>query len=128
VKEGPKPLIGAPFLGLVVTSFITECDDVPWIHFVVIDYFPVGVSYRGPDLQTLILLGRVGSATTRRGILRRGFLTESDGSLMLSERLGLRGGSPAWRVTGLLTVLGATRMPFMSHDLQKEEATRVRPW
>jgi hypothetical protein len=115
--KGPKPLISDPFLGWAVTCFITERDDIPWIHFVVIDNFPIGVSYRGPDLQALILLERVGSATTRRGILGRGLLTESVGTSMLGERLGLSRGTPAGTGgTDCLMVLGAL---FMSHDLQK---------
>jgi hypothetical protein len=78
------------------------------------------VSSRGRDLQALELLGRVGSATTRRGILRRGLLTESARTSMLGEHLGLSGGTLARTGdTGRLTVLGVPSMSFMSHDLQK---------
>jgi hypothetical protein len=78
------------------------------------------VSYRGPDLEALILLRRFGSDTTGRGILGRGLLTESVGTPTLGERLGLSGGAPAGaRASGLLTVLGASLMLFMSHDLQE---------
>jgi hypothetical protein len=108
-----------------------KCDNVPQILFViihhfsvlfvVIHHFPVGVGYRGPDLQALELLQRVESATTRRGIFVRGLLTESAGMSTLGECLGLSGGTPAGaRASGLLTILGASLMPFMSHDLQKE--------
>jgi hypothetical protein len=57
LKECPEMLVGDPFLGRVVTHLLTECDDVPWIYFVVVDHFSVGVSYWRPYFQTLILVG-----------------------------------------------------------------------
>jgi hypothetical protein len=77
LKGGPGTLIGAPFLGRVVTWLLMERDDVPWIHSVVVDHFLVGVSYQGPYLQALILVGSRRSSTTRRGVLERGLLTKS---------------------------------------------------
>jgi hypothetical protein len=50
LEECPKTLISAPFLGRVLASFLTERDNVPWINLVVVDHFPVGVSYRGSHL------------------------------------------------------------------------------
>jgi hypothetical protein len=99
---------------------LTERDDVPWIHFIVVNHFLVGVSYRGPYLQTLILVGCRWSSTTRRGVLGRGLLTESVGPSMLGKRLGLSGGTLA-RTGGIgrLTVFGVPFMSFTSHDLQK---------
>jgi hypothetical protein len=47
LKESLGTLIGAPFHGRVITCLLIECDDVPWIHSVVVDHFLVGVSYRG---------------------------------------------------------------------------------
>jgi hypothetical protein len=88
LKESPETLIDAPFLGRVVTCLLMEHDDVPWNQFVVVDHFPVGVSYQGPYLQTLILVG-CRSGTTRKGVLGRGLLTESAGPLPLGELLGM---------------------------------------
>jgi hypothetical protein len=101
-----------------------ERDDVPWNQFVVVDHFPVGVSYQGPYLQTLILVG-CRSGTTRKGVLGRGLLTESAGPLPLGELLGMSWGSPAWaRGTNCLMVVGALFMSFTHHDLQKESKRR----
>jgi hypothetical protein len=51
LEESSKTLIGTPFLGYVVASFLTERDNVPWINLIVVDHFPIGVSYRGSHLQ-----------------------------------------------------------------------------
>jgi hypothetical protein len=108
-------LIGAPFPGQVVVCFLTECGYVPSINLVIVDHFPVGVSYRGPQLQTLKLFGRVESGTTRRGVLKKAV-----GPCPLDQLLGLSNGSPArTRGTDRLTMLGAPFMTFMHHDLQE---------
>jgi hypothetical protein len=90
LKESPETLVGVPFLERVVTWLLTKRDDVPFIHFVVVDHFLVGVSYQGPYLQTLKLIGCWRSGTTRRGVLGRGLLMESDGPSPLGELLGMR--------------------------------------
>jgi hypothetical protein len=87
-------LVGATFLGRVVASFLTECDNVPWINLFVVDHFPVGVSYWGPHLEALKLFGRVGSGTMRWGVIRRGFLMKAKGSCPLGKLLRLSNGSP----------------------------------
>jgi hypothetical protein len=89
LKESPETLVSASFLERVVTCLLTERDDVPWIHFVVVDHFPVGVSYRRPYLQTAILVRCRRSGTTRRGVLERGLLMESDAPSPLGELLGM---------------------------------------
>jgi hypothetical protein len=68
---------------------LLERDDVAWIHFIVVDYFPVGVSYRGPYLQTLILVRCRRSGTTRRGVLGRGLLMEIAKPSPLGELHGM---------------------------------------
>jgi hypothetical protein len=64
LKECPKPLIGAPFLGLIVAWDLTERHDVPWINLLVVDHFQVGVNFWKSHLQSLIFIGsgRCGSA------------------------------------------------------------------
>jgi hypothetical protein len=32
MKEGPEPLISAPFLGCAIARLVSESDMVPWIH------------------------------------------------------------------------------------------------
>jgi hypothetical protein len=95
MKEGPKTLVGAPFLRRVVAIFLPESDNVPWINLVVVDLFPVGVFYQGPYLQTLKLFGRVGSGTTWWGVLGSGVLTKADGPFPLGKLLGVSNGSLA---------------------------------
>jgi hypothetical protein len=95
--------------------------NVPWINLIVVDHFPVGVRYRGTNLQALKLIGWLGSATTRRRVLGGGFLSESAGSCPLGNLLGMSGGSPARaRGSDCLTMLGAALMSFVSHGLQKD--------
>jgi hypothetical protein len=55
----------------------------------VLHYFPVDVSYLGPYLQTLKLIGCRRSGTTRKGVLGRGLLKESVGPSLLVELLGM---------------------------------------
>jgi hypothetical protein len=108
-------LIGAPFFGRVVACFQTERDYLPWIHLVVVNNFPVGVSYRGPHLQTLELVGRVGSGNIRWGVLMK-----VAGACPLGKLLGLSSGSPArTRGTAHLMVFGVPFMTFTRHDLQE---------
>jgi hypothetical protein len=95
LKESPKMVAIAPFLGRVVASFLTEYDNIPWINLVVVDHFPVGVSHQGPHLQSLKLFRGVGSGTSRWGVLRRRVLTKAEGSGPLGKLLGLSNGSPA---------------------------------
>jgi hypothetical protein len=38
-------VLSHPFLGLVVACFLMKIGYVPWINLVVVDHFPVGVSY-----------------------------------------------------------------------------------
>jgi hypothetical protein len=85
LKESPKMLVGAPFLGQVVASFLTERDYVPWINLVVVDHFSVGVSYQGAYLQTLKLFGRVGSGTTRWGVLGEDSSRRMSGRALLAS-------------------------------------------
>jgi hypothetical protein len=93
----------------------------------VLHYFPVDVSYLGPYLQTLKLIGCRRSGTTRKGVLGRGLLKESVGPSLLVELLGMSWGSPTW-ATGIsrLMVLGASFMSFTCHDLQK--GSKWREW
>jgi hypothetical protein len=72
MEESPKPLICAPLLVRVVAWPVPEGDDVSQILCVLNDHFLDCVSFRDLNLQALKLLGRVRSATTRRGILERG--------------------------------------------------------
>jgi hypothetical protein len=55
----------------------------------VLHYFPVDVSYLGPYLQTLKLIGCRRSGTTSKGVLGRGLLKESVGPSLLVELLGM---------------------------------------
>jgi hypothetical protein len=115
LKESLEMLVGAPFFGRAITCFLTKRDYGPWIHLVVVDHFLVGVSYRGPRLQTLKLVGRV-----RSGTMRWGVLPKAAGPSTLGKLLGLSSGSPArTRGTAYLTVLGAPFMTFTCHDLQE---------
>jgi hypothetical protein len=79
LKEGPKTLIGAPFLGLVVACILTEHYNVAWINLVVVDNFPVGVNYWGSHLQALKPIGRGGSGTMRWVVLGTGVLMKTAG-------------------------------------------------
>jgi hypothetical protein len=120
LKESPEMLVGAPFFGWVVALFLTERDYGPWIHLVVVDHFPIGVSYRGPHLQTLKLVRRVRSGSMKWGVLGSGVLMKVAGPCPLGKLLGISSGNLA-RVggTALLTVLGASFMTLMCHDLQE---------
>jgi hypothetical protein len=122
MKECPKSLVGALFLVRVVAWPISESDKVHRILLAVVDFFPVGVNCRGPDLQALKLIGRLGSATTRRGVLGGGLLSERGMSCPIGKLLRMSGGSPARaRATGLLALLGTPLMTFVSHSLQERE-------
>jgi hypothetical protein len=90
MKESPKSLVSALFLVRVVAWPITESDKVHHILLVVVDLFLVGVNYQGPDLQALKLVRRLGSATTRGGLL-----SERGGSCPLGKLLRMSDGSPA---------------------------------
>jgi hypothetical protein len=50
LKESPKPLIGAPFFGLVVARDLTQCHDALGIDLVVVDDHMVGVDFWNPHL------------------------------------------------------------------------------
>jgi hypothetical protein len=127
MKEGPKSLIRAPLLAVVVAWHVPESDNVPWILFIVVDLFPVGVDFRGADLQALKLVGGAGSATTRRRVLRGGLLSKTAGSRALGNLLVLGRGNLGGRATDFLTVLGATLL-ITSHSLQEKEETSKRKW
>jgi hypothetical protein len=70
MKEYPESLISASLLGQAVAGLVVDSDQIHWILLVVIHHFPIGVNERGSELQALKLIGRLGSATTRRGILK----------------------------------------------------------
>jgi hypothetical protein len=55
---------------------------------VVVDHFPVGVSYRGPYLQTLKLIGCRRSGTMRRGVIGEDFSWRVLGLHLLASYLG----------------------------------------
>jgi hypothetical protein len=124
MKEGPKSLIRAPLLAVVVAWHVPESDNVPWTLFVVVDLFPVGVDFRGDDLQALKLVGGAGSATTRR-VLRGGLLSKTAGSRALGNLLVLGRGNLGGRATDFLTVLGVMLL-ITSHSLQEKEETSKR--
>jgi hypothetical protein len=78
------------------------------------------VSDRGINLQALKLIGRLGTATTRRRILRGGLLSERARSCPLGKLLWVSSGSLAQaRATGLLALLGMPLLSFTSHCLQE---------
>jgi hypothetical protein len=113
MKEGPEPLIGPSLLGEIAVGLIAEVDEIHWVLLAVVHHLLVGVSDRGPDLQTLKLIGRLRSATTRRGILGGGLLSVRAGSCPLSKLLRVSGGSPARaRATSLLALLGMPLLPL----------------
>jgi hypothetical protein len=60
MKEGPKSLIRAPLLAVVVAWHVPESDNVPWTLFVVVDLFPVGVDFRGVIFKHSSSLGELG--------------------------------------------------------------------
>jgi hypothetical protein len=78
------------------------------------------VSDQGPDLQALKFVGKLGSATTRKGILDGGLLSESARSCSLGKLLWVSGGTLARaRATSLLVLLGAPLLSFTSYCLQE---------
>jgi hypothetical protein len=128
MKECPKYLIGASFLGWVVARLVSEIHQGHWILLAIVHNILVGVNYRGPHLEALNLIGRLWSATTRRRGLRRGLLMKRVGPLPLDKLLVPGGRSMGWGATNILTVLGVTLMSFTSHDLQERIGTWVRIW
>jgi hypothetical protein len=79
------------------------------------------------DLQVLQLIGRLGSATMRRGILGGGLLLERAGSCPLAKLLRVCGGSPAQaRPIRLLAMLGATFLTFARHLPSRKNEIGVR--
>jgi hypothetical protein len=95
MKEGPEPLISSSLLGEVVAGLVAEGDVVDWVLLAVVHHLLVGVSDRVPDLQALNLVRRLGSATTRRGILGGRLLSERARSYPLGKLLRVTFGSPA---------------------------------
>jgi hypothetical protein len=96
--------------------------NIPRILLIVVNFLPVDVTVRGPNLQALKFLGGVGSATTRRIVLGGGLLSERAGSWPLSKILRVSGGTLARaRATCLLALLGTPLMTFTSHCLQERE-------
>jgi hypothetical protein len=93
MEEGPKMLIGAPFLGLVVDGLLVLLHYPGRLNLIVIDHFSVGVNYWKCHLQALKLIRRGMCGTTRWGVLRRGVLTKTTGSWPLGKLLQVRGGS-----------------------------------
>jgi hypothetical protein len=87
--ENPEMLIGNPFFGHVVASFLTEHYNIPWINLVVVDHFLVGVSYWGSHPKALKLFWRGGSGTTRWGVL-----TKAEGLCPLDKLLRLSNRNP----------------------------------
>jgi hypothetical protein len=87
MEEGPKSPVGALFLMRVVAWHVTESDEVHWILLVVVDLIMVDVNCWGADLQALKLVGRLRSATTRRGVLGGGLLSERGESCPLGKLL-----------------------------------------
>jgi hypothetical protein len=83
MKECPKSLIGASFLGRVVARLVLKIHQGHWILLAVVHNILVGVNYRGPHLEALNLIGRLWSATTRR----RGLLMEKVGPPPLGKLL-----------------------------------------
>jgi hypothetical protein len=113
LMKGPEPLIGPSLLGEIVVGLVAEVDEVHWVVLAVVHHLLVGVSDRGPDLQTLKLVGRLRSATKRRGILGGGLLSVRAGSCPLSKLLRVSGGSSARaRATSLLALLGMLLLPL----------------
>jgi hypothetical protein len=122
MKESPKPLFGALFLVRVVAWHVAESDKVHQILLAVVDLFMIGENCRGPDLQALKLVGRLGSATTRRGVLGGGLLSERGGSFPLGKLLQMSDGSPARaRATSLLALLGTLLVTFTRHSFHERE-------
>jgi hypothetical protein len=95
MKESPKSLISPSLLGEVVAGLVTEGDEVHWVLLARVHHLPIGVSDQGPDLQALKLTERLGSATTRRRILKGGLLLKGVGSCPLGKLLRVTSGSPA---------------------------------
>jgi hypothetical protein len=95
VKESPEALIGAPFLGLGVASFLVQLHNLGGLNLVVVHHCPVGENFWGSHLQALKFIGSGRSGTTRWGVLGRGILTKTDGPSPLGKLLGLSGGSLA---------------------------------
>jgi hypothetical protein len=125
MKESLEPLISPSLLREVIVGLIAEGDEVHWVLLAVVHHLPVGVSDRGPDLQALRLIGRLGSATTRRRILRGGLLSKRVGSCPLGKLLQVSSGSLARaRDTGLLTLLGTPLLSFTGHSLQERIENR----
>jgi hypothetical protein len=60
MKEGPKSLICAPLFAVVVAWPVPESYNVPWILFVVVDLFPIGVDFRGLIFKHLSSSGESG--------------------------------------------------------------------
>jgi hypothetical protein len=87
IEETPKSHVSALSLVRVVAWIITESDKVHRILLAVVDLLPVGINHRGPDLQALKLVGILGSATTRRGVLGGGLLSERAGSCPVGKLL-----------------------------------------
>jgi hypothetical protein len=125
MKDSPEPLISPYLLGEVVAGLVAEGDEVHWVLLAIFHRLSVGVSIQGPDLQAHKLIGRLGSATTRRRILGGGLLSKSAGSCPLGRLLRVSGGSPARaRATGLLALLGMHLLSFVSHCLQERTENR----
>jgi hypothetical protein len=95
MKESLEPLISPSLLGEVVAGLVAEGDEVHWVLLAVVHHLLVIVSDRGPDLQALNLTGRLGSATTRRRILRGGLLSKKVGYCPLGKLFRLSSGSLA---------------------------------
>jgi hypothetical protein len=95
VKESLEALIGAPFLGLGVASFLMHLSYPCDVNLVVVHHFPVGEDLSEPHLQTFKFWRSGWRGTMRWGVLGRGILTETARPWPLGELLGLRGWSLA---------------------------------
>jgi hypothetical protein len=87
MKECPKSLIGASFLGRVVARLVLKIHQGHWILLAIVHNIPVGVNYQGPHLEALNLIWRLWNATTRRRGLGRGLLMEKVGPPPLGKLL-----------------------------------------
>jgi hypothetical protein len=64
-----------------------KSNQIYWIFLAVVHNLPIGEDGGSPNLQALKLIGRIGSATLRSGILKRGLLLIAAGSSSLGELL-----------------------------------------
>jgi hypothetical protein len=120
MKESLEPLISPSLIGKVVSGLVVEGDEVHWVLFAIVHHLTVGVSDRRPELQALKLVGRLGSATTRRRILGGGLFSKSAEYCPLGKLLWVSSGSPARaRAIDLLALLGTSFLSFTSHSLQE---------